>query len=114
MEEKELRYNRAKQIGLKISKIRKEKGYTREVLAEKSNISPNYLYNIEIGTKIPNVIIFIDICTALNVTFGDIIGDCIDNKLLSFIENISNDFNKLTNKEIKSLENTIIFFANNK
>ena len=39
MEEKEIRYNKAKQIGLKISQIRKEKGYTREVLAERSNIS---------------------------------------------------------------------------
>ncbi len=114
MDEKELRYSRAQQIGSKISKIRKEKGYTREVLVEKSNISPNYLYNIEIGNKIPNVIIFIDICNALNVTTGDVIGDCIDDKLLSFIENIASNFNKLTEKEIKLLENSINFLANNK
>ena len=111
MEEKEIRYNKAKQIGLKISQIRKEKGYTREVLAERSNISPNYLYNIEIGTKIPNVIIFIDICNALNIASSDVIGNCMDNKLLAFVENISSDFNKLTDKEIKSLENTIKFFT---
>ena len=113
MEEKEIRYNKAKQIGIQISKIRKQKGYTREVLAEKSNISPNYLYNIEIGNKIPNVIIFIDICNALNVTSGDVVGSCIDDKLLSFIENISSKFAKLSDKEIKSIENTINFFANN-
>lgn len=114
MEEKEIRYNKAKQIGLKISQIRKEKGYTREVLAERSNISPNYLYNIEIGTKIPNVIIFIDICNALDIASSDVIGDCMDNKLLAFVENISSDFNKLTDKEIKSLENTIKFLSNYK
>lgn len=113
MEEKEIRYSKAKQIGMQISKIRKQRGYTREILAEKSNISPNYLYNIEIGNKIPNVIIFIDICNALNVTSGDIVGTCTDDKLMSFIENISSKFNKLSDKEIRSIENTIDFFANN-
>ena len=113
MEDKEIRYNKAKKIGLEISKIRKEKGYTRETLAEMSNISPNYLYNIEIGNKIPNVIIFIDICNALNVTSGELIGICTDDKLMAFIENISSNFNKLSDKEIKSIENTIDFFAKN-
>ena len=113
MDDKEIRYNKAKKIGMEISKIRKEKGYTREILAEMSNISPNYLYNIEIGNKIPNVIIFIDICNALNVTSGDIVGNCNDDKLLSFIENISSNFSKLNDKEIKSIENTIKFLANN-
>ena len=113
MEDKEIRYNKAKKIGLEISKIRKEKGYTRETLAEMSNISPNYLYNIEIGNKIPNVIIFIDICNALNVTSGELIGICTDDKLMAFIENISSNFNKLSDKEIKSIENAIDFFAKN-
>lgn len=113
MEDKEIRYNKAKKIGLEISKIRKEKGYTRETLAEMSNISPNYLYNIEIGNKIPNVIIFIDICNALNVASGELIGICTDDKLMAFIENISSNFNKLSDKEIKSIENTIDFFAKN-
>lgn len=113
MEDKEIRYNKAKKIGIQISKIRKEKGYTRETLAEMSNISPNYLYNIEIGNKIPNVIIFIDICNALNVTSGEILGDQVNDRFLSFLENISYSFNKLSDKEIKSIENTIDFFANN-
>lgn len=113
MEDKEIRYDKAKKIGIQISKIRKEKGYTREKLAEMSNISPNYLYNIEIGNKIPNVIIFIDICNALNITSGEILGDQVNDRFLSFLENISNNFNKLSDKEIKSIENTIDFFANN-
>ena len=113
MEDKEIRYNKSKKIGVEILRIRKERGYTREKIAEKSNISPNYLYNIEIGNKIPNVVIFMDICDALNVTSGEILGNSIDNKLLSFIENIATNFEKLTDKEIKSIENTINFFANN-
>lgn len=113
MEDKQIRYDKAQKIGIQISKIRKEKGYTREILSEKSNISPNYLYNIETGNKIPNVVIFLDICTALNVTSGEILGEYVDDKLLSFLENISANFNKLTEKEIKSIENTINFLAQN-
>lgn len=113
MEDKQIRYEKSKKLGLKISEIRKKYGYTREELAEKSNISPNYLYNIETGSKIPNVIIFMDILTALNVTSGEVLGDSIDNKFLSFSEHISSNFDKLSDKEIKSVENTINFFANN-
>lgn len=113
MEDKEIRYDKAKKIGMEIARIRKEKGCTRENIAEKSNISPNYLYNIEIGNKIPNVIIFMDICNALNVTSGQVLGNSVSDKLLSFTENISNNFNKLTDKEIKSIENLIKFFAEN-
>lgn len=113
MEDREIRYDKAKKIGIEISKIRREKGYTRETLAEMSKISPNYLYNIEIGNKIPNVIIFIDICNALNVTSGEILGNQVNDRFLSFLENISTNFNKLSDKEIKSIENTIDFLANN-
>ena len=113
MEDKEIRYDKAKRIGIQISRIRKERGYTRETLAEMSNISPNYLYNIETGNKIPNVIIFIDICNALKVTSGELLGEQVDDRFLSFLENISKNFNKLSDKEVKSIEHIIDFFANN-
>lgn len=113
MEDKQIRYEKSKILGAKISELRKKYGYTREEVAEKSNISPNYLYNIETGSKIPNVIIFMDICNALNVTSGEILGNSVDDKFLSFSEHISKDFKKLSDKEIKSIENTINFLANN-
>lgn len=58
MKEKEVKSERMKKVGEQIYVFRKRRGYTREKLAEKSNISPNYLYNIEMGNKIPNVLIF--------------------------------------------------------
>ncbi len=113
MEDREIRYDKAKKIGMQISRIRKDKGYTRETLAEMSSISPNYLYNIEIGNKIPNVIIFMDICNALNVTSGEIFGSFVNDRFLSFSENVYINFNKLNEKEIKSIENTIEFLSKN-
>ena len=49
MKEKEVKSERMKKVGEQIYVFRKRRGYTREKLAEKSNISPNYLYNIEMG-----------------------------------------------------------------
>ena len=114
MDEKQIKYERAKKIGLQLTTVRKEKGFTREVLAEKSNISPNYLYNIEMGNKVPNIIIFSDICNALNVSSGEILNTSISDRLSAFIKNISDDFTKLSEKEISLIENNIHFLANTK
>ena len=113
MKEKEIKSERMKKIGEQIYMFRKKCGYTREKLAEKSNISPNYLYNIEMGNKVPNVLIFLDICEALNIPTGKILTPALENQFNSFIEDISDDFDKLTNKEIDFIKNSIHFLANN-
>lgn len=51
MDEKEIKIQKAKEIGKQISSIRLKSNISREKLAEKSNISTNYLYEIEIGKK---------------------------------------------------------------
>lgn len=40
-----------KDVGMRIMKLRKEKGYSRELLAELANISPSFLYEIEKSKK---------------------------------------------------------------
>ena len=37
----------AKKFGANLLQLRKQKGYTREELAEKSNLSANYIYGLE-------------------------------------------------------------------
>lgn len=111
---KNLKFKRMKKIGEQIYLVRKNRGYTREVLAEKSNISPNYLYNIEIGNKVPNVLIFLDICEALDIPTGEILNSALENKFSNFVEDISNDFNKLSFKEIEFIKHSIHFFASEK
>ena len=114
MNKKNLKLERMKKIGEQIYIARKKCGYTRETLAEKSNISSNYLYNIEIGNKVPNVLIFLDICPSLNLPTGILLNPALENRFNSFIEDISSDFNKLNNKEIELLKNSIHFLANTK
>lgn len=55
------------EAGLKIQKIRDKKGYTRETLAEKAEISNKFLYEIETGRKGFSAEVLYNISKSLNV-----------------------------------------------
>lgn len=112
MNEKQIKSQKAQEIGGQIFSIRNKLGMSREKLAEKSNISTNYVYEIETGKKVPNVIIFSNICDALNVSSEEILNPVILNELDDFIKDISNDFLKLSLKDKKLIKNNIHFLAN--
>lgn len=68
--------NLCKEAGKRIYRIRKEKGYTRDMLADKAGISSKFLYEIECGTKRFSAEYLGRIAKALNVScdyllFGD-------------------------------------------
>ncbi len=112
MDEKKIKSQKAQEIGNQIFVIRNNLGMSREKLAEKSNISTNYVYEIEIGKKVPNVIIFSNICNALGVSSEEILNPKSINQLNDFIKDISIDFYKLSNKDKKLIKNNIHFLAN--
>ena len=103
----------AKYIGNNIYQYRKNKGYTREELAEKSNLSSNHIYELEMGNCMPTTITLIDICNALKVSLSQI----IDTKLFDKDNNLSgdflDDFLKLSDKEKRSVIQLIKYMANN-
>jgi len=111
MDEKSIRDKKAKEIGKKIYSIRNSLGISREKLAEKSNISTNYLYEIEIGKKVPNVLIFSNICSSLGISADKILNPTLSNQLDNFINDISIDFYKLSEKDKKLIINTVHFLA---
>lgn len=39
------------EVGLRIKKCRELQGFTREVFAEKVNVTPRFIYDIELGNK---------------------------------------------------------------
>lgn len=55
-------------LGLRIAKRRKHLGMKQNMLAEKLEISNNYLSSIEHGKETPNLDVLIKICNALKVT----------------------------------------------
>lgn len=55
-------------LGKRINIVRKDKGITADKLSELCNINATYLRQIECGTKIPSLSVFIGICNALNTS----------------------------------------------
>ena len=96
----------AKYIGNNIFQYRKEKKLTREQLAEKSNLSSNHIYELEMGNCIPTTI-------TLNISLSQIIDLNFINNTNEFSDNFLTDFQKLTDKEKQSIIHLIKFMANN-
>lgn len=57
-----------KLLGKRINMARKERGWTGERLAETCSINATYLRQIEAGTKVPSLPVFVSLCQALNVS----------------------------------------------
>ena len=59
-------------LGKQIRKIRKDKGFTQESLAEKVGIHPTYVGKIESGKNNLSVLMLFKISRALGVKLNDI------------------------------------------
>lgn len=104
----------AKYIGNNIYEYRKKNKFTREYLAEKSNLSANHIYELEMGNCMPTTITLIEICIALNVSLTQLIDTrLLNNNNNEISETFINDFQKLTDKEKKSVIQLIKYMANN-
>lgn len=57
-----------KGLGKRINIVRKDRGLTAEKLSEKCSINATYLRQIEGGTKVPSLPVFVSICNALRVS----------------------------------------------
>ena len=57
-----------KEIGRRVTKIRKQRGLTQEKLSEKCDLSPQYISNIERSISIPSTETLLRICEVLEVT----------------------------------------------
>jgi len=56
-----------KEAGQRIYLIRAIKGYTRESLSERADISPKFLYEIETGRKGFSAVVLFNLCQALDI-----------------------------------------------
>lgn len=112
MEEKRKK-EMTKYIGKNINKYRTDMKLTREQLAEKSHITASHLYQLEIGNSVPSIITIIDICNALNITIAQITDNLLYDNVNKFIELISNNFNKLSDKDKKTIIQLIKYMEEN-
>lgn len=112
-EDSKRRFEIAKNVGANLYELRKAKGYTREELAEKSNLSANYIYGLEHGNYLPGCMALIDLSNALNVTVTQLLDKYVYDKKNSFLEKVSMEFDNLSNRDLNLILNIIEFCARN-
>lgn len=78
-------------LGKHINLIRKDKNITSDKLSELCNINATYLRQIECGSKIPSLPVFIDICNALDISADYLLQD----ELTSNHSSTANDLDTL-------------------
>ena len=92
-----------KEIGSKISAIRKERGLTQKELAEKIHVSDKSVSKWETGMHVPDIAIMEDLAIALGVSVVELLGleNVSSEEMISEIAIISTEEKKLIVKEIR-------------
>lgn len=75
-------------LGKRINQIRKDRGFTAERVSESCNINATYLRQIEGGTKIPSLPVFIAICNSLNISPDYLLQDELSSNEISAIKEL--------------------------
>ena len=76
------------QLGKRINAVRKDRGLTSDKLSELCNINATYLRQIESGTKMPSLPVFIDICKALRISPDYLLQDELTENEISTIREV--------------------------
>ena len=88
-------------FGQNVRKLREQKGLTREELAEKCDVVPAYLYNIELGNNTPTIPVIYNLVKNLNSTYTAL--NNVDNN--GVVQSVLAKASKLKTKEINLLIN---------
>lgn len=78
-----------KGLGKRINMVRKDRGFTADKLSELCNINATYLRQIEGGTKVPSLPVFITICNALKISPDYLLRDALEENEVSRIQELS-------------------------
>lgn len=62
-----------KQIGKRIAQLRREKGFSQGTFAEKIRSTPQWISQLERGTRSPTIHTLCKIANALDVALGDLL-----------------------------------------
>ena len=102
----------AQYIGKKILDLRKSQKLSREQFAEKTNLSANYIYEVEKGNSVPGCIALIDICNFFEIAPSNLLGKYLDTNVYTASELINTNFQRLSNYDKKLIIDMINLLAN--
>lgn len=89
-------------LGQKLRDARQKKGYTQQALAEIADIGNVYLGEIERGTKMPSLNIFIKLIEALDISADYILRDELTSGKEYIYDEITQKLKNLTPKQRKT------------
>ncbi len=78
-----------KGLGKRINMVRKDRGFTADKLSELCNINATYLRQIEGGTKMPSLPVFISICNALKISPDYLLQDVLMENEISKVKELA-------------------------
>lgn len=111
METDNIKEEMAKYIGNKILEIRKLNKLSREEFAEKTNLSANYIYEIEKGNSIPGCKALIDICNTFKIAPSNLLDKYLDTNVHTASELVNSSFQKLSNYDKRLIVDIINLLA---
>lgn len=91
-------------MGDRIKEVRKKQGLTQEQLAERLDISVEFIGQIERGIKLPSMHVFIKLVETLNVSADYLLRDSVSTGQLFGDNAIGRKVEKLTPKQRIALE----------
>lgn len=94
-------------IGIRMKKARLEKNLTQAELAEKLELSNNYISSIERGNAVPSLETFIRFCNALDVTADMLLTDTLYTSNEYLKESIATRLEKCSKKNMRIVERFI-------
>ena len=97
-------------LAKRLSKIRKEKGLTQAQLAEKANLTNNYISNIETQHSIPSLETLVKICNALEITPNDLLMGTVQTSSEYLLQESFEKFSQCTPKERRLINKFIAAF----
>lgn len=75
-------------LGSRIREMRRARGLTAEALAERCSINPTYLRQIEGGSKLPSLPVFIALCNALATSPDWLLRDALEDNEVTAIRQL--------------------------
>lgn len=96
-----------------LKKVRKEKGYTQDYVAEQINVSTDLLRSIENGRNIGSITTLLNICNFLQVSPNTLFAELLDFKEETLDSSLLNLTNQLSKQGKNILKEIIIHIDKN-
>ena len=114
--QQELKQLDVKSMGRRIRLVREDRKMTRETLAEKVDLSVNFIADVEYGNKSPSIRKFYSLIQALDTNADYILGGNmreidIDEEAAEAYKEIMNILNQCNGKQLASLKSISMIYA---